>query len=233
MTLVFGIGDGKCAHRCWEFCSNPCACKTAAAGNCEYMPISGSCTARGSCSETTFGDNECRRRNSYYSVGGVLCYHNKNERNCEGGRTVYAANIGGDEHLDQRGIAYTTGRGVIYEDDHVTMRENSTALDAIDDVDKDLYGSYAFGRSKGAQVGQCLHYLAQVLENGWYELAIRTVEPNYEKTGQRVCKDHLKMCILFVSMLVYIYIYIYVWMCISVRVLSPALPLKIRFLYFF
>lgn len=187
VILVFCIGDGKCAHRCWEFCGSPCACKTAGAGNCEYFPMNGGCISRGTCSEMVFAANQCRRKNSFYSVAGVLCYHNKNEANCGSGVTLSGVNIAGEAHQDKRGISYTAGRDAIYEDDYITMKEDNTTLEDIKDVDNKLYGSYALGKGSGQKdFGQCLYYLVRVAEDGQYELALRTVEPKYRKPGQRV-----------------------------------------------
>ncbi len=145
------------------------------------------CIARRECEEMSFKESDCRRANSIYSIGGLLCHNRESSQtNCESGTTIFAVNIAGKQHTDKRDIFYMADSAALYEDLYKTRMEDSRIVNQIEDEDKNLYGSYAFGEGNGKDKGQCLHYSIKVEQDGDYELAVRTVEPKYKRVGERV-----------------------------------------------
>ncbi len=121
MVLYFIVLEQGCEHKCWEHCSDQCACKTAANGNCEYHPSTGMCIARRECEQMSFEESDCRRANSFYSIGGLLCHNRESvQTNCENGKTIFAVNINGEPHTDKRDIFYMADNDELYEDNYNT-----------------------------------------------------------------------------------------------------------------
>lgn len=136
----------------------------------------------------SFNEGECRRANSFYSIGGLLC-HNREliQTNCENGTTIFAVNINGDQRTDKRDIFYVADSDALYEDMYKTRMDGNENIEQVEDEDSDLYGNYAYGEASGRDKGQCLFYSSKVEEDGEYELAVRALEPIYLQVGRRVC----------------------------------------------
>lgn len=169
---------------------NPCACKTAANGNCEYHISTGSCMARGDCESMS----QCQRADVLYSYGGVLCRSKvDSDVNCRNSTTILAVNVGGALTIDRRGIVYVgDNEDVLVEDDFNTKMYRDV-VKYFEGQDRFLFGTFAVGRATGNEKGQCIYYPMRVEENGSFELSIRTTEPDYLINGKRVsiiCNDN-------------------------------------------
>lgn len=142
--------------------------------------------ARTACSDSIFEKNDCRRKNSFYSVNGALCYYNKHDLNCKNGNTVLAVNLGGETHTDKRGIDYVAGKDAIFEDSYQTKQEGHQIQIDKDFDDKELYSTFILGKSNGTDFGQCIRYLVDLPNDGDYELTFRAIEPEYRDVRERV-----------------------------------------------
>jgi hypothetical protein len=137
----------------------------------------------------SFKESDCRRENSFYSIGGLLCHNEESSQtNCSNGTTIFAVNINGEAHTDKRGIFYMADDEELYKDEYDTRMENDEMSVEIEDDDEMLYGTYAYGNAMGTNKGQCLEYSIMVENDGDFELAIRTLEPLYKRVGERVSR---------------------------------------------
>lgn len=174
--------------QCWKHCRNPCACKTAADGKCEYHSSTGNCLERRDCGNL---DLECQRKQSFYSYGGVLCRSKEGQEDCRKiSKRLVAVNVAGESTIDRFGIVYERESKSIIEDTSNT-KVNRNEIEKFQGPDKFLYGTVASGQPNGEAKRQCLYYPMRVVENGLFELSVRTMEPDYELTGKRVRLLHM------------------------------------------